>query len=708
MSAILPNRITSGPSGGGTQNAAARWGSGYGELLDSPQVKISNNSSELEIICGDANTSAIKITSAIGQIADIFKIASNDGSSLFKINYQGDIGITVESPNEPFHVQSDYNGNRAIRMGNESDGNAAVGRFIVDVLGGSTFLAGYGSNFATSGSKRANSGSLIANASMSGGLSLVTRHPTTGHLRFYTGGNADVNERVTILADGKIGFNVNDPDSQVEIETSSASIPSLHLKSAASQTENILKITDNNDNNLAWVTKGGKIQTEAGVRATGNQWGDCFAGWRYDSYKSEHDITNNAGGFDATGSGYGERLFYDTVNSPFTQTDEDNKNYIVIKSGDKQGAKAQILEYIDASRVLICCCGLAWNEDLSGVNYSIYKSPQIDFGDGPANHINVGRLGGFRVENTEGTFLGDTILCVGLEAGMDNIRAMRIMANAGGFNEVDAFRIEYTTGDLQSGDHAHAMHITINEVNATSGHIDGIIIQTTNASSAEKGGIHIGPGFDHAFSVTGSSVSNPDYGYEVTTSTVVDRVNSGGAGDDAFINAGVNQTLFDNDNDYILIGSDNTFEVISVILNTVSSKDLLLTFYYSKAGGNWTQFYPTDGTNGFLNSGLISFPAPGDWTKDDEAEANGDITDAYYIKIVRTYNFVVPVLPIESYFKVYEEQVGDTGMDIRGDGAVKFPYLTSDPGNLSNGLVWFESDGMHIYYNGAEKLVAGV
>ena len=67
-----------------------------------------------------------------------------------------------------------------------------------------------------------------------------------------------------------------------------------------------------------------------------------------------------------------------------------------------------------------------------------------------------------------------------------------------------------------------------------------------------------------------------------------------------------------------------------------------------KAGGNQTQFFPTDGTNGLQNSGNITFNAPGDWTKDDEAEVNGDITNAYYIKIVRTKNGVY-TQPIENY-----------------------------------------------------------
>lgn len=211
MSSVFPNKVIAG-TGTGTQDSICRWET-VSEITDSiayidnnGQMSIGSLSADamLDITCRVADVIGLKIKAAESQTADLLKIVSDDESCLFVINYQGDNGITVCSPNEPLHVQSDYNGNRAIRMGNESDGVSAVGRFIVDVLGGSTFLAGYGSNFTTSGSKRANSGSLIANASMAGGLSFVARHSTTGHLRFYSGGNADSNERVRIEADGTI------------------------------------------------------------------------------------------------------------------------------------------------------------------------------------------------------------------------------------------------------------------------------------------------------------------------------------------------------------------------------------------------------------------------------------------------------------------------------------------------------------------------
>lgn len=42
------------------------------------------------------------------------------------------------------------------------------------------------------------------------------------------------------------------------------------------------------------------------------------------------------------------------------------------------------------------------------------------------------------------------------------------------------------------------------------------------------------------------------------------------------------------------------------------------------------------------------------------------------------------------------------------DERLRLPYLTGVPASVDNGSIWMEADGLHIYYNGAEKLVAGV
>jgi hypothetical protein len=42
---------------------------------------------------------------------------------------------------------------------------------------------------------------------------------------------------------------------------------------------------------------------------------------------------------------------------------------------------------------------------------------------------------------------------------------------------------------------------------------------------------------------------------------------------------------------------------------------------------------------------------------------------------------------------------------LRGTGQV--PYLKEKPEKVENGMLWMEADGLHIWYNDAEKTVSG-
>ena len=294
-------------------------------------------------------------------------------------------------------------------------------------------------------------------------------------------------------------------------------------------------------------------------------------------------------------------------------------------------------------------------------------------------------------------------------AGADRIDMSHIHYDADGYSNADAYQIFYHTGDLQAGDNNQVIQISVDEVAATGGEVDLIYFQTTDATAAmEKHAMHVGTGFDTALTVSGATKEQLDYGYEIASAVVIDRMNSGGAGDDAFDNVAVDQQIFDANGDYILIGSDATFEVIVVDLATYSSKQINALFYYSKAGNNWTALAVDDSTEGFTKSGNMVFDAPVDWTKDDQAIINADITDAYYIKIVRTYTPQIGIKPVEDIFYTYPERGGDTGMLIYGNGVIKLPYLTGAPTSAANGDLWMEADGLHIYYNGGESLVTAV
>jgi len=482
----------------------------------------------------------------------------------------------------------------------------------------------------------------------------------------------------------------------------------LTIKAAANQTGKALNVTDSADASLAWITGSGRIQTEKGFRGDSTDWLDSLGLWTGNEFTPEH--TGCTGDYDHTGGTY-ERLFTNTAGDDFAIADIGN--FIVLNSGTYKGAKARITDYIDVNNVIIY--GPGWDGDLSSVTYSIYPPPTFIVAD---NH-NVAML-----LNTEGSFFlgsdlgptgwnptGDTssLLKVKCKTSVDNLDAMMIDVNCNGKANIDALQIFYETGDLQDGDENQVLQISINESGASGGHIDGLLIETTNScDTCEKHGIHVSAGFDNAFTVTGSPFIDMAYGYTVLADhTPTDHV--GGGSDQAFLKADATDvTIFDNDNDYILIGHSAVFEILEVVLATVSSKNISPVFEYSTGNGTWDTLVVDDSTANFTQSGLIDWEAPGGWNTTNKADGvTGDITAGYYIRITRTRG-TIPTEPIEEYFRICLEQGGDTSYKVKGDGRVKLPYLTAAPTDLENGDTWMEADGLHIYYGGAEKLVAGV
>ena len=291
----------------------------------------------------------------------------------------------------------------------------------------------------------------------------------------------------------------------------------------------------------------------------------------------------------------------------------------------------------------------------------------------------------------------------------DDVDTFSIQSNSNGYSGTHSQHITLQTGAIVDGDYGRGLQISVNDREALGGEIDAIYLETTNAgSNVTSHAIHIGAGYTSALSVTGSNSEDPGYGYEVTSGTVADRVNSQGVGgNDAFVNQAVNVQIFDSNNDYILIGANTTFEVLTCVVTVESSKDIIPTFQYSTGNGTWSTLVVDDATNGFQRSGVIDWNAPGDWATGNQAQAAADISAAYYVKITRTVGGVIPTKPIERNFKINKEQAGDTGMEITGHGVIKLPYLTAAPARLENGMIWMEDDGLHIYYDDSESVVAG-
>ncbi len=96
--------------------------------------------------------------------------------------------------------------------------------------------------------------------------------------------------------------------------------------------------------------------------------------------------------------------------------------------------------------------------------------------------------------------------------------------------------------------------------------------------------------------------------------------------------------IFADDDDAIFVGSATRFDEIEVIMGPGATKDVIATFWYSTSSSTWSPFSPSDGTEGFQNSGNVSWSVSeitATWTNNGDP-GSGDTAPGYWIKIVRT------------------------------------------------------------------------
>ena len=71
----------------------------------------------------------------------------------------------------------------------------------------------------------------------------------------------------------------------------------------------------------------------------------------------------------------------------------------------------------------------------------------------------------------------------------------------------------------------------------------------------------------------------------------------------AFGDTGINVPIFTNNNDSIIVFSKNKFDVINILLDTISSQTITPEFYYSTGVvSGFQQFGPVDNTVGFTQN----------------------------------------------------------------------------------------------------------
>ncbi|KKL50900.1 hypothetical protein LCGC14_2300880, partial [marine sediment metagenome] len=255
------------------------------------------------------------------------------------------------------------------------------------------------------------------------------------------------------------------------------------------------------------------------------------------------------------------------------------------------------------------------------------------FWDGTNNRLGIGINTGFD-PRIGLTISGDMdILHTATEA---DDHAFEIDVDAATLGDVKAIDIVYTTGILVAGRDEAIMLINIDEIGATGGDIFGLEVLATEGSAAIYGmkvGVVIGPIHQDS-----GVFINPTLATDNTPTTDVSNMRDG--------NIATLTTIFEAQNEYIIIGAAAVFEEIEFILATpTNNPGIKPTFWYSSAAG-FTQFTPVDGTNGFRNTGVVAWDA-----SDLTGHIVGGVTGTYDIKVIRTKAGSLSPSPVLGYAK---------------------------------------------------------
>ncbi len=438
----------------------------------------------------------------------------------------------------------------------------------------------------------------------------------------------------------------------------------------------------------------GTIVSHSGFSSKNKNWEPYFKVYSTESVTIK---SGTNGVFDDTTNG-----FCDYTANNFASSDATRPTKaLTLTSGIHIGAVSEVNSYINSS-----CIQLeknpGWNTDTTAT-WNLKTGLKINFNDGEAYKFVVGsdKDSLFKIGVPNGTgFTGAYIYDV---AGANQHQALTIdvdsknydgivglnifMSSSTGVDNIisNAVRLE---GDATGFNNSQLGFLGINLLGEGLNNDVDVITVTGLPSTGHI--IHAG---------NTDEISKAYYDDTTTTTDVTT----------AFTTIATNAAIFENDNSIVYVGGLENFTTIGFSLDTLSSRNANLEYYYCDNTDNWVTLNGvSDTTNGMKVTGSISFTNPTDrGTCNDEIDgtAFANTTDYSYIAIKRTKNNIVTT-PIESLVTI----AGGGNYFLLGTDYMKLNPVDTSPKTCSAsllGAIYFDisMDGMCQCSSGGWELI---
>jgi len=224
---------------------------------------------------------------------------------------------------------------------------------------------------------------------------------------------------------------------------------------------------------------------------------------------------------------------------------------------------------------------------------------------------------------------------------IDNTRCITYNVHNNNKINTHAVVVNYDSKGLQAGESGSSFDINLDTPSGSSGVVRGFEGSVTGEGSTELHLIHADPGVVPVSHFSGTFI-NVEQAWE-DDSGFTDRTA-------AFNSTSTDVQIFANDNAVVYWGMAAVFSEISIDLAIAASgAGIAPVFEYSDGVGGWTAFTPSDESQGFRQSGLLSWMVADliGWAQDTVNGTSGK----FWIRITRTRN-ALTTPPTENTLKV--------------------------------------------------------